>query len=49
LGVEGITSGLISDKKTLSIKADALPPVTQVEEIKDSKDNNKDNIAPALS
>ncbi|OAL44210.1 hypothetical protein IQ07DRAFT_522415, partial [Pyrenochaeta sp. DS3sAY3a] len=49
LGAESITSGLISDKKTLSIKADTLPPVTQVEEIKDSEDDNKDNIAPTLS
>ncbi|OAL42728.1 hypothetical protein IQ07DRAFT_481611, partial [Pyrenochaeta sp. DS3sAY3a] len=35
LGAEGIAGGSISDKETLSIEADALPPVTQVEEIED--------------
>lgn len=49
LGAEGIAGGSISDKETLSIEADALPPVTQVEEIEDSEDDDEDDIAPAPS
>ncbi|KAF1924226.1 uncharacterized protein M421DRAFT_20932, partial [Didymella exigua CBS 183.55] len=35
LSLEGISGGSISGKATLSIEANSLAPVTQVEEIKD--------------
>ncbi|KAF1922382.1 uncharacterized protein M421DRAFT_10598 [Didymella exigua CBS 183.55] len=53
LGLEGISSGSISGKATLSIKANLLAPVTQVEEIKDSEvedskgGRDKDDVEPA--
>jgi hypothetical protein len=48
LGSEGITSSSISEKKRLYIKESKLEPLTQIEEVEDSKatSDSKDKRKP---